>query len=223
MAQSTNDIFPTAMRVATLTELRRLAARARRAGDAFASARRPSTSVLKSGRTHMQDAVPIRLGQEFAAYALTMRRARARIGERPRASRLEQNIGATAVGTRLNAEPEYIALVIELPGRADRLPPRAPPSSWSRPPSRWRPCSAVSAALRGLAVDLAKIAEDLLLMSSGPRTGFAEISLPATQPGSSIMPGKVNPVMVENLSMICYHVIGLDTAVAWCASAASWS
>jgi aspartate ammonia-lyase len=164
----------------------------------------------------MQDAVPIRLGQEFAAYALTVRRSRDAIAAAADGL-LEQNIGATAVGTGLNAEPEYIKLVVQLlseqTGHALR-----PAEHLVHATQSMAPMLAVSAALRGLAVDLAKICEDLLLMSSGPRTGFAEIKLPARQPGSSIMPGKVNPVMVENLAMISYHVIGADTAVAWAAS-----
>ena len=118
------------------------------------------------------------------------------------------------MGTGLNAEPEYIELVIENLAEQTGFELRTAEHLVQATQSM-APMLAVSAALRGLAVDLAKIAEDLLLMSSGPRTGFAEIKLPARQPGSSIMPGKVNPVMVENLSMICYHVIGLDTAVAW--------
>jgi aspartate ammonia-lyase len=164
----------------------------------------------------MQDAVPIRLGQEFAAYALTVRRARENILQAAEAL-AEQNIGATAVGTGLNAEPEYIALVIEYLSEQTGYRLRTAESLVHATQSM-APMVGVSAALRGLAVDLAKICEDLLLMSSGPRTGFAEIRLPALQPGSSIMPGKVNPVMLENMSMICYHVIGADTAVAWAGS-----
>ncbi len=216
MAQSTNDVFPTTMRVATLTKVRDFLPVVDELAAAFEDRAREFDHVLKSGRTHMQDAVPIRLGQEFAAYALTVRRARERIAQAADGL-LEQNIGATAVGTGLNAEPEYIKLVIrnlaEQTGFQLRTAEQLVQATQSM-----APMLAVSAALRGLAVDLAKIAEDLLLMSSGPRTGFAEIKLPAKQPGSSIMPGKVNPVMVENLSMICYHVIGLDTAVAWATS-----
>ena len=216
MAQSTNDTFPTSMRVATLDRVKELLPVLDELSEAFADRGRAFDGVLKSGRTHMQDAVPIRLGQEFAAYALTTKRARDAIAYASEGL-LEQNIGATAVGTGLNAEPEYIALVVQLlseqTGHALR-----PAEHLVHATQSMAPMLAVSAALRGLAVDLAKIAEDLLLMSSGPRTGFAEIRLPARQPGSSIMPGKVNPVMVENLSMICYHVIGADTAVAWAAS-----
>ncbi|CAN5744613.1 aspartate ammonia-lyase [soil metagenome] len=216
MAQSTNDVFPTAMRLAALDRVKELLVALDELGAAFEDRAAAFDEVLKAGRTHMQDAVPIRLGQEFAAYALTTRRAREAI-LRAADGLAEQNIGATAVGTGLNAEPEYISLVIEFLSEQTGYRLRTAESLVQATQSM-APMLAVSAALRGLAVDLAKICEDLLLMSSGPRTGFAEIRLPAKQPGSSIMPGKVNPVMVENLSMICYHVIGADTAVAWAAS-----
>jgi aspartate ammonia-lyase len=216
MAQSTNDTFPTAMRIATLDRVTDVLAALDELSEAFAERGRAFDGVLKSGRTHMQDAVPIRLGQEFSAYALSIRRAREAIAAAADGL-LEQNIGATAVGTGLNAEPEYIKLVVELLSEQTGHNLR-PAEQLVHATQSMAPMLAVSAALRGLAVDLAKILEDLLLMSSGPRTGFAEIRLPALQPGSSIMPGKVNPVMVENMAMISYHVIGLDTAVAWAAS-----
>jgi aspartate ammonia-lyase len=216
MAQSTNDTFPTAMRVATLARSQETLDAVGRLADAFAERGVALDGVLKSGRTHMQDAVPIRLGQEFAAYALTVRRAHARIVHAADGL-AEQNIGATAVGTGLNAERDYIRLVVDYLSDQTGFRLRTAEHLVQATQSM-APMLDMSAALRGLAVDLAKIMEDLLLMSSGPRTGFAEIRLPAKQPGSSIMPGKVNPVMVENLSMICYHVIGNDTAVAWCAS-----
>jgi aspartate ammonia-lyase len=216
MAQSTNDTFPTAMRIATLDRVRDLLVAVDELAEAFAERAAAFDTVLKSGRTHMQDAVPIRLGQEFAAYALTSRRARDRILAAAE-TLAEQNIGATAVGTGLNAEPQYIELVIAFLSEQTGYQLRTA-EHLVHATSSMAPMLEVSAALRAFAVDLAKIAEDLLLMSSGPRTGFAEIRLPAKQPGSSIMPGKVNPVMVENLAMICYHVIGNDTAVAWSAS-----
>jgi aspartate ammonia-lyase len=216
MAQSTNDTFPTAMRIATLDRTRDVLAAVQELSMAFAERAQAFDGVLKSGRTHMQDAVPIRLGQEFAAYALTIQRAHSRILLAAEAL-AEQNIGATAVGTGLNAEPEYIGLVIRFLSEQTGYQLRTAEHLVQATQSM-APMLDLSSQLRGLAIDLAKIMEDLLLMSSGPRTGFAEIRLPAKQPGSSIMPGKVNPVMVENLSMICYHVIGLDTAVAWCAS-----
>src|SRR5687768_3717041 len=216
MAQSTNDTFPTAMRIASLDRVADLLPVLDELVDAFDDRAQAFDGVLKSGRTHLQDAVPIRLGQEFAAYGLTVRRARSSIATAAEGL-LEQNIGATAVGTGLNAEPEYISRVVELLSEQTGHQLR-PAEHLVHATQSMAPMLAVSAALRGVAVDLAKITEDLLLMSSGPRTGLAEIRLPARQPGSSIMPGKVNPVMVENLAMISYHVIGADTAVAWAAS-----
>ncbi len=216
MAQSTNDTYPTAMRLAVLDRVGELLPVIDELAETFTERAQAFDGVLKSGRTHMQDAVPIRLGQEFAAYALTIRRARSAIAAAAEGL-LEQNIGATAVGTGLNAEPEYIKLVIGYLAE-QTLQHLRTAEHLVHATQSMAPMLAVSAALRGLSVDLAKIIEDLLLMSSGPRTGFAEIRLPAKQPGSSIMPGKVNPVMVENLAMISYHVIGADTAVAWAAS-----
>ena len=216
MAQSTNDVFPTTMRIATLERTKQLLVALDELAAAFDERAVAFDGVLKSGRTHMQDAVPIRLGQEFAAYALTIRRARQRILDAAEGL-AEQNIGATAVGTGLNAEPAYITKVIENLSEQTGFELRTAEDLVQSTQSM-APMMALSAALRGFAVDLAKILEDVLLMSSGPRTGFGEIRLPARQPGSSIMPGKVNPVMVENLAMISYHVIGADTAVAWAAS-----
>jgi aspartate ammonia-lyase len=217
MAQSTNDVFPTSMRIATLDLIRDYMPAAEELIHAFEQKAREFDDVIKSGRTHMQDAVPIRLGQEFAAYALTLRRGVERL-QTAAQSIAEQNIGATAVGTGLNAEPEYIELVCrflaEQTGHHLRGAEHLVQATHSM-----RPMLEVSAALRGIAVDLVKISEDLRLMSSGPATGFAEITLPAVQPGSSIMPGKVNPVMAECLSMVCFRVIGNDTTIAWAASA----
>ena len=217
MAQSTNDVFPTSMRIATLDLIRDFIPAAEELIHAFERKAAEFDDVIKSGRTHMQDAVPIRLGQEFAAYALTLRRGVERL-QTAAQSIAEQNIGATAVGTGLNAEAEYIELVVrnlaEQTGHHLRGAEHLVQATQSM-----RPMLEVSAALRGIAVDLIKISEDLRLMSSGPMTGFAEITLPAVQPGSSIMPGKVNPVMAECLSMVCFRVIGNDTTIAWAASA----
>ncbi len=217
MAQSTNDVFPTSMRLATLDLVRDFAPAAEELIAAFEAKAAEFDDVIKAGRTHLQDAVPIRLGQEFKAYAITLRRGLERLLMAADSIR-EQNIGATAVGTGLNAEPEYIRLVVELlsdqTGHRLRTADHLVQATQSM-----RPMLEVSAALRGIAVDLIKVSEDLRLMSSGPMTGFAEIGLPAVQPGSSIMPGKVNPVMAECLSMVCFHVIGNDTTVAWAASA----
>ena len=217
MAQSTNDVFPTSMRIATLDLIRDFMPAAEELIHAFEQKAREFDDVIKSGRTHMQDAVPIRLGQEFAAYALTMRRGVERL-QTAGQSIAEQNIGATAVGTGLNAEPEYIERVlqnlVEQTGHHLRGAENLVQATHSM-----RPMLEVSAALRGIAIDLIKISEDLRLMSSGPATGFAEITLPAVQPGSSIMPGKVNPVMAECLSMVCFRIVGNDTTIAFAASA----
>ncbi|MGZ6266954.1 MAG: aspartate ammonia-lyase [Candidatus Limnocylindrales bacterium] len=217
MAQSTNDVFPTSMRIATLDGIHDYTCAAEDLISAFEQKASEFDDVIKSGRTHMQDAVPIRLGQEFAAYALTLRRGLDRL-QTAAGSIAEQNIGATAVGTGLNAEPEYIDLVVRYLAEQTRHPLRGAEHLVQATHSM-RPMLEVSAALRGIAVDLIKISEDLRLMSSGPMTGFAEITLPAVQPGSSIMPGKVNPVMAECLSMVCFRVIGNDTTIAWAASA----
>jgi aspartate ammonia-lyase len=217
MAQSTNDVFPTSMRVATLDLIRDFIPAAEELIAAFDAKAREFDDVIKSGRTHMQDAVPVRLGQEFAAYTLTLRRGVDRLLAAAD-SIAEQNIGATAVGTGLNAEPEYIDLVVKYLAEQTGHPLRRAEHLVQATHSM-RPMLEVSAALRGIAVDLVKISEDLRLMSSGPATGFGEITLPAVQPGSSIMPGKVNPVMAECLSMVCFRVIGNDTTIAWAASA----
>jgi aspartate ammonia-lyase len=217
MAQSTNDVFPTSMRVATLDLIGSYSTAAEELIHAFERKAVEFDDVLKSGRTHMQDAVPIRLGQEFGAYALTLRRGLERLQAAAR-SIAEQNIGATAVGTGLNAEPEYIELVVKYLAEQTGHPLRGAENLVQATHSM-RPMLEVSAALRGIAVDLIKISEDLRLMSSGPMTGFAEITLPAVQPGSSIMPGKVNPVMAECLSMVCFRIVGNDTTIAFAASA----
>ena len=217
MAQSTNDVFPTSMRVATLDLIRDYLPAAEELIPAFEKKAREFDDVIKSGRTHMQDAVTIRLGLEFADYALPLRRGVDRL-QTAAQSISEQNIGATAVGTGLNAEPEYIELVLrnlaEQTGHNLRGAEHLVQATQSM-----RPMLEVSAALRGIAVDLIKVSEDLRLMSSWPATGFAEITLPAVQPGSSIMPGKVNPVMAECLSMVCFRVVGNDTTIAFAASA----
>ncbi len=217
MAQSTNDVIPTAMRIAALDGIGLLLGALEELVAAFEAKAVEFDHIVKAGRTHLQDAVPIRLGQEFGAYGLTLARARDRIAHAADAIR-EQNIGATAVGTGLNAEPEYIERVVanlsELSGHQLRTA-----ESLVQATQSMAPMVEVSASLRSLAVDLLKISEDLRIMSSGPRTGIGEITLPAVQPGSSIMPGKVNPVVAECLSMVCFHVIGNDTAVAMAAAA----
>jgi aspartate ammonia-lyase len=217
MAQSTNDTFPTSMRVAALLGIRETLPALERLADAFEAKGREFDHIVKSGRTHLQDATPIRLGQEFAAYGLTIRRAIARIRQ-ARETLYELNVGGTAVGTGLNAEPAYISGVVKHLGELTAFPLRTAESLVQIAPSMTSFVE-VSGALRALAVDLTKIANDLRLLASGPATGLYEIVLPAVQPGSSIMPGKVNPSMAEMLNMVSFQVLGNDTVVTFAAQA----
>jgi aspartate ammonia-lyase len=217
MAQSTNDTFPTAMRVATLLVLRETVPVLDALCAALDQKGREFDDIVKSGRTHLQDATPIRLGQEFAAYGLTIKRDIARLrhaGE----SLYELNIGGTAVGTGLNAEPAYISGVVSHLTHLTGFPFRNAEMLVQIAPDMG-PFAGVSGALRVLALDLTKIANDLRLLASGPSTGFYEIVLPAVQPGSSIMPGKVNPSMAEMLNQVCFQVLGHDTTVSYAAQA----
>ncbi len=217
MAQSTNDVIPTSMKIAMLDVLTGLQDSLAHMQAALEAKAKEFDTILKSGRTHMQDAVPIRLGQEFAAYALTIKRASERLARGSEAIK-ELNIGATAVGTGLNAEPDYIIAVVENLRKLTGFDLRGAEMLVQATQSMGG-VAEFSSAIRGLAIDLNKIANDLRLMSSGPFTGFGEIVLPPVQPGSSIMPGKVNPVMAEMLNQVCYHVIGNDLAVALAAEA----
>jgi aspartate ammonia-lyase len=167
--------------------------------------------ILKSGRTHLQDAVPIRLGQEFGAYAVAIRKNREGL-ESCIPALLELGIGGTAVGTGLNAEPVYISSIIEELTRATGFPLFGSRDLFESM-QNMDPFLALSAALRRAAVTLGRIANDLRLLSSGPRSGFDEIRLPAVQPGSSIMPGKINPSMAEMTNMVCFQVMGCDQAI----------
>jgi fumarate hydratase class II len=212
MAQSTNDVIPTAIRLAALARARPLQEALDSLADAFEAKRGEFDGIVKSGRTHLQDATPIRLGQEFGAYGHTIRRHRTRL-ERAADDLRDLGIGGTAVGTGLNAEPRYPELMVkhlrditalELRVGADRV----------QLMQSMGDAAAFSGALRALAIDLNKIANDLRLLASGPRTGLAEIVLPAVQPGSSIMPGKVNPSIAEMVNMVCYQVMGNDQTVA---------
>jgi aspartate ammonia-lyase len=210
--QSTNDTYPTAMRLATILLLDQFYPALRVLEAAFHDKGREFDGIVKSGRTHLQDAVPIRLGQEFEAYAVALRDSCDQIVAS--AKTLHQlGLGGSAVGTGLNAHPGFPKLVAarlsdlmgEKVGVARDL--RAAMQSQLA-------MAAVSGALRNLALELIRIANDLRLLSSGPYTGMAEIVLPALQPGSSIMPGKVNPVMGELLNMVAFQVVGCDTVVA---------
>jgi aspartate ammonia-lyase len=212
MAQSTNDVFPTATRVALLLAHGPLVQAARGLAESLAAKGDEFRSVLKTGRTHLQDAVPITLGQEFQGYAACITRGAddvARAAEQLQ----ELNIGATAVGTGLNAGDDYRRLVVESLRRMTGLPLK-PADDLFRVTQSMGDVLAYSSAMRRLAVELGKVASDLRLLSMGPRAGLMEITLPAVQPGSSIMPGKVNPSVPEMVNQVCYQVIGCDTTVA---------
>lgn len=217
MAQSTNDVIPTAMRLAALTALPALLDSTQRLADAFLAKGREFDHVMKSGRTHLQDATPIRLGQEFSAYGRTLVRHAVKLAEAAAWLRV-MNIGGTAVGTGLNAEAEYPALMVQELRAISGLDLHEAEDRVQLMQSMGD-IATFSGAVRALTVDLCKIADDIRLLASGPRTGLAEILLPAVQPGSSIMPGKVNPSIAEMVNQVCYQVLGLDTTVAMAAKA----
>ena len=212
MGQSTNDVFPTATRLALLLGAVLLGANAHVLAESLAHKADEFADVLKTGRTHLQDAVPITLGQEFSGYADCVRRGAEDV--RHASEQLEElNIGATAVGTSLNAGDEYRRLVVRNLARYTNLPLK-PASNLFRVTQSMGDVLAYSSAMRRLAVEVGKIASDLRLLSMGPRAGISEISLPAVQPGSSIMPGKVNPSVPEMVNQVCFQVVGCDTTVA---------
>ena len=210
--QSTNDVFPTAMRLATLLELEGLYPVLDGLSDALELKGREFHHILKSGRTHMMDAVPMRLGQEFTAYAGAIKRAKRSIQQQAELLR-EIGLGGSAVGTGINTHPEYRAKAVANLARISGQG-LAPVDDMRYAMQSNLAMSSVSSALRNLALEVIRISNDLRLLSSGPNTGLAEISLPALQPGSSIMPGKVNPVMPELAAMVSFQVVGYDTAVA---------
>jgi len=217
MAQSTNDVIPTAIRLASLELLDPLLEGLEGLETALGRKAREFDHILKSGRTHLQDAVPIRLGQEFGGYAEAVHRNREGL-ESTLPALLELGIGGTAVGTGLNAEPDYIRNMVEELATETGFPLVGSPNLFEAMQSM-DPFLALSSALRRTAVTIGRIANDLRLLSSGPRTGLDEIRLPAVQPGSSIMPGKINPSMAEMTNMVCYQVIGCDQAVMQAAQA----
>jgi fumarate hydratase class II len=211
MAQSTNDTIPTAIRLGSLWRLDELTREVGRLAVELRAKASEFDGVVKSGRTHLQDAVPVRLGQEFGGYARAVERDAERIRRAAEGLR-RLGIGGTATGTGLNAHPEYHARMVK---KLSELTGLVLYESDDLFESMQSMADAVdfSASLRTLAVTLNRIANDFRLLSSGPATGLNEIRLPAVQPGSSIMPGKVNPVMAEMLNMACYHVMGNDLTV----------
>ena len=212
MAQSTNDTIPTNIRLAALSQLGGLVAAFEGLRDALAEKGREFDHIVKAGRTHLQDAMPIRLGQEFTAYAGSIDRAVRRVKEAADYLR-DLGIGGSAVGTGVTVEKEYPRLMNRHLKEITGLDVRVGEDRIQLMQSMGD-AAAFSATLRGLAIDLSKIASDLRLMVMGPRTGIDEIKLPAVQPGSSIMPGKINPSIPEMVNQVCFQVMGCDTTVA---------
>jgi fumarate hydratase class II/aspartate ammonia-lyase len=216
MAQSTNDVVPTAIRLAALELAPAVIEALSGLAGTFERKARAWDGIVKAGRTHLMDATPIRLGQEVAGWAATLRGCAGRVRDAlPALSLL--GLGGTAVGTGVNAHPRYQALVV---AELERLTgaPLAPAPSLTSAMQSLAPFVALSGALRGAAVELLRIGGDVRLLGSGPTSGLSELRLPPVQPGSSIMPGKVNPSMAEMLAMVAYQVVGLDGAVAFAAA-----
>jgi len=217
MAQSTNDTFPTAMHLSALvlhtrvrTSLEQLTSSLRRKGEEFAE-------VIKSGRTHLQDAVPITLGQEFSAYAAALDRC-AGFLQAAAGQLRELPLGGTAVGTGLNAAPGYRERAVAYLSKYTGFELTSAPDLREGMQSRLA-IAAMASTVKLLALELTRVANDIRLLASGPLTGLDEIILPAVQPGSSIMPGKVNPVMAECLNMIAFYVMGSETTISLAAQA----
>ncbi|HEX2637792.1 MAG TPA: aspartate ammonia-lyase [Gemmatimonadales bacterium] len=217
MAQSTNDVIPTAIRLAALATLPGVLTALEVLASSMLAKGIEFDDVVKSGRTHLQDATPIRLGQEFTAYGHTVQRHRQKLAQAADWLR-ELNIGGTAVGTGINAEPAYPALMVTHLRQVSGLDLREGQDRIQLMQSMGD-VATLSGALRAYVLDLNKIANDIRLLASGPRTGLAEIVLPAVQPGSSIMPGKVNPSIAEMVNQVCYQALGLDTTVAMASDA----
>ena len=219
--QSSNDIFPSAIHIAAAETVHRdlFPAMDRLRGSLLRKAHQFG-DVIKIGRTHLQDAVPMRLGQEFSGYACQVEASRERI-ECALKGIYELALGGTAVGTGLNAEPGFAAAVIREIARRTELPFIEARNHFEAQAAK-DAVVFLSGALRTYAVALTKIANDIRWLGSGPRSGLGELRLPAVQPGSSIMPGKVNPVIAESLLMVCAQVIGYDATIAWCGAAGNF-
>ena len=217
MGQSTNDTFPTALHVAVLTALQSLLRELDNLADAFEELGKKYSNVVKSGRTHLQDALPLTVGQEFGAYASAVRNACDQLRERQK--RLcEVALGGTAVGTGANAHPRFKRVAIRELGKMTGFPLKAAKNSFEALQSS-SAVQAVSSGLKELALELIRVANDLRLLASGPTTGLGEIVLSPVQPGSSIMAGKVNPVMAECLDMVGFQVVGNDLTVSFAVQA----
>ena len=216
-SQSTNDTMPTAMRITCVRLLQKACDALDKLAEAFESKGKEFAKVVKSARTHLHDAVPMTLGDEFAAYGANLKRAVDRLREHERFL-LEIPLGGTAVGTGTNTDRRYAPLAIKKLSNITGLKLK-PAKNKVASQSSLGDFVALSASLRCLCVELQKIANDLRLMNSGPHTALFEIELPAKQPGSSIMPGKVNPAMAEMMNMACFHITGHDNAISSCGEA----
>jgi aspartate ammonia-lyase len=217
MSQSTNDVCPTAIRIAAVTLVEKLSQYLYELEKEFKRKGKQFDGIVKSGRTHLQDAVPVRLGQEFKAYGVNVQKHGLAISSAANSCK-ELGIGGTAAGTGLNAHPKYRAMMVKQLSK--QLGMRfSMAEDYFEAMQSLRPMVGLSASIRNLAQDLIRISNDIRLLASGPKTGFAELNLPAVQPGSSIMPGKVNPVMAEMLDMVCFQVIGCDTTILLAAQA----
>jgi aspartate ammonia-lyase len=212
MAQSTNDVIPTSIRLGAVTELPKLVKAFENLISAFEAKGREFDGVMKSGRTHLQDAMPIRLGQELTAYAGSLRRSLRRVTEAADYLR-DLGIGGSAVGTGVNVEPAYPPIMVRELAKSAGVELREGKDRIQLMQSMGDAAS-FSAQMRVLALDLSKIASDLRILASGPRTGLDEIKLPAVQPGSSIMPGKINPSIPEMVNQVCFQVVGNDACVS---------
>ncbi|MBI5531161.1 MAG: aspartate ammonia-lyase [Deltaproteobacteria bacterium] len=217
LSQSTNDAYPTALRVAAILSLRGLLNALEKLRAALASKGAEFSSVLKMGRTQLQDAVPMTLGQEFNAFAVTTGEDIARLRETARLL-LEINLGGTAIGTGINADPRYPQLVAEQLRHISGLDVTLAENLVEATPDTGA-FVMFSGVLKRTAIKLSKMCNDLRLLGSGPRCGLAEINLPARQPGSSIMPGKVNPVIPEVVNQVAYQIIGNDLTISLAAEA----
>jgi len=215
--QSTNDVIPTTMRLMVLLNSRHFLPALEKLRDSFAKKAKEFDGIIKAGRTHLQDAVPVRLGQEFRAYATIMDMHIVRY-KRVLEDFKALGIGGTAVGTGLNAHPKARFLIAAHLSKALKMKFTVADDLFAAMQSM-SPFVAMSGTLRNLGLDLVKLCGDLRLLTSGPKTGLAEISLPPIQPGSSIMPGKVNPGMPEMVMMVCYQVAGNDQAIAFSSQA----
>ena len=219
--QSSNDVFPSALHIAAVETVKgRLLPAMRQLAASLAGKAREFHDIVKMGRTHLQDAVPIRMGQEFSGYARQVEASIARV-EASLPGVYELPLGGTAVGTGLNAKPGFARETIAGIARRTGLPFVEAANHFEAQAARDAACF-LSGALRTYAVALTKIANDLRWLASGPRSGLGELKLPEVQPGSSIMPGKVNPVIAESVLMVCAQVIGYDATIAWCAAAGNF-